>query len=99
MEISDAIQVLNNLNAYIELQPDEKEAIYTLINEQIPKRKIKALILKKKEQIKENSGKIEKCRKSIMKEQELKKLQIYTLTQTNNLLELEIASLFELLEE
>lgn len=81
------------------INQDIKEAINILLNETIPKSKIKALILKKKEQIKENSGKIEKCRKTIMVEQELKKLQLYTLTQTNNLLELEIASLFELLEE
>lgn len=81
------------------INQDIKEAINILLNETIPKSKIKELILKKKAQIKENSEKMEKCRKTIMVEQELKKLQLYTLTQTNNLLELEIASLFELLEE
>ena len=61
--------------------------------------KIKELILNKKQKIQENNTEIEKCRKTIMEEQELKKLRLYTLHKNNDLLELEIADLFDLLKE
>lgn len=53
----------------------------------------------KKQKIQENSKEIEECRKTIMEEQELKKLKLYTLHKNNDLLELEIADLFNLLKE
>ena len=65
----------------------------------ISKDKIKELIIKKKQQIQENNKQIEECRKTIMEEQELKKLQLFTLNKNNDLLELEIVDLFELLKE
>ena len=61
--------------------------------------KIRELILNKKQKIQENSKEIEECRKTIMEEQELKKLKLYTLHKNNDLLELEIADLFNLLKE
>ena len=61
--------------------------------------KIKQLILNKKQKIQENNTEIEECRKTIMEEQELKKLKLYTLHKNNALLELEIADLFNLLKE
>ena len=61
--------------------------------------KIKCMIFENKEKIKENNNEIEKCRKTIMEEQELKKLKLYTLHKNNDLLELEIADLLELLKE
>lgn len=61
--------------------------------------KIRELILNKKQKIQENSKEIEECRKTIMEEQELKKLRLYTLHKNNDLLELEIADLFDLLKE
>lgn len=65
----------------------------------IHKDKIKELILKKKQKIQDNNKEIEECRKTIMEEQELKKLKLYTLHKNNELLELEIADLFDLLKE
>ena len=61
--------------------------------------KIRELILNKKQKIQENNKEIEYCRKTIMEEQELKKLKLYTLHKNNDLLELEIADLFNLLKE
>ena len=61
--------------------------------------KIKELILNKKQKIHENNAEIEECRKTIMEEQELKKLKLYTLHKNNELLELEIADMFDLLKE
>ena len=61
--------------------------------------KIRKLILNKKQKIQENNAEIEECRKTIMEEQELKKLRLYTLHKNNDLLELEIADLFDLLKE
>ncbi len=61
--------------------------------------KIRELILNKKQKIQENSKEIEECRKTIMEEQELKKLKLHTLHKNNDLLELEIADLFNLLKE
>ena len=70
-----------------------------LLDDYISKDKIKELIIKKKQQIQENNKQMDECRKTIMEEQELKKIQLYTLTKSNNLLELEIASLLDLLKE
>lgn len=74
-----------------------KELANTLENS-ISKDKIKELIIDRKQQIQENNKEIEECRKTIMEEQELKKIRLYTLHKNNDLLELEIADLFELLK-
>ena len=65
----------------------------------ISKDKIKELILNKKQKIQDNNNEIEECRKTIMEDQELKKLGLYTLHKNNALLELEIADLLDLLKE
>lgn len=61
--------------------------------------KIKELIIKKKQQIQDNNKQMEECRKTIMEEQELKRLKLYTLHKNNELLKREIADLFDLLKE
>lgn len=65
----------------------------------ISKDKIKDFIVYNKEKIAANNKEIEECRKTIMEEQELKRLRLYTLHKDNDLLEREIADLFDLLKE
>ena len=78
---------------------DRVDELQEKLNNSISKDKIKELILSKKQKIQENNNEIEECRKTIMEEQELKKLKLYTLHRKNDLLELEIADLFDLLKE
>lgn len=78
---------------------DRVDELQEKLNNSISKDKIKELILNKKQKIHENNAEIEECRKTIMEEQELKKLKLYTLHKNNDLLEREIADMFDLLKE
>lgn len=94
MELKEAKKIIKDIDV---LDDEElEEAIDTVISELD---RIKELIINKKQQIQENNKQMEECRKTIMEEQELKKLQLFTLNKNNDLLELEIADLFDLLKE
>lgn len=98
--ILQEIARLQKENEELRIYRDNYKGCFVVAMENsISKDKIKELILSKKQKIQENNAEIEECRKTIMEEQELKKLKLYTLHKNNELLELEIADMFDLLKE
>lgn len=87
---NEELKNIDLTTVYLKAATDEKERW---------RNKIKELIINKKQQIQENNKQMEECRKTIMEEQELKKLQLFTLNKNNDLLELEIVDLLALLKE
>ena len=81
------------------LQKENEEYSKQLDLDYVDKNFIKDFIVYNKEKIAANNKEIEECRKTIMEEQELKRLRLYTLHKDNDLLEREIADLFDLLKE
>ena len=99
MNINKAVKIVEELKFYESPVENHKEAIEMVLEDYISKQRIEHLMFTKLKEITKNNAEIEKCRKTIMEHQALKRLSLGCLHRRNDILFAEISDLQELLEE
>ena len=98
MNINKAVKIIEELKFYESPVDNHKEAIETVLEDYISKQRIEHLMFTKLKEIIKNNVEIEKCRKTIMKEQALKRLNLGVLHHKNDVLLAEIYDLQKLID-
>lgn len=98
MNINKAVKIVEELKFYESPMENHKEAIETVLEDYISKQRIEHLMFTKLKEIIKNNVEIEKRRKTIMKEQALKRLNLGVLHHKNDVLLAEIYDLQKLID-